>query len=70
MKKLTKDLRIKTAKELTLRENALRQEIGKLTVEFKTNPPKNTNQLFRKRKELAVVLTILQEKKDLEELKK
>lgn len=70
MKKLTKDLRTKSIEELAKRESDLRQEIGKLTLEFKVNQPKNTNQLFRKRKELAVVLTLLQEKKELEELKK
>lgn len=70
MKKLTKDLRAKSIEELAKRESDLRQEIGKLTLEFKVNQPKNTNQLFRKRKELAVVLTLLQEKKELEELKK
>ena len=70
MKKLVKDLRDKSINELMKRENALRQEIGKLTLEFKVSQPKNTNEIFRKRKELAVVLTVLQEKKDLEELKK
>ena len=70
MKKLVKDLKDKTIKELVKREDALRQEIGKLTLEFKVNLPKNTNQIFRKRKELAVVLTLIKEKKDLEDLKK
>lgn len=70
MKKLVKELREKPITELVKKENNLRQEIGKMTVEFKVSQPKNTNTIFRKRKELAVVLTVLQEKKELEELKK
>lgn len=70
MKKLVKDLREKSITELVKKENNLRQEIGKMTVELKVSQPKNTNEIFRKRKELAVVLTVLQEKKELEELKK
>lgn len=70
MKKLVKELQSKSLKELITRENSLRQEIGKLGLEFKVSQPKNTNTIFRKRKELAVVLTVLQEKKELEELKK
>ncbi len=70
MKKLIKELQNKSLKELIKRENDLRQEIGKLSLEFKVNRPKNVNEIFRKRKELAVILTVAAQKKELEELKK
>ncbi len=70
MKKLVKDLQTKSIGELSKREDSLRQEIGKSNLELKVSQPKNTNAIFRKRKELSVVLTVLGEKKELEKLKK
>ncbi len=69
MKKLTKNLRDKSIKELIKAEQDLRKTIGKMMLEGKTNPPKDTNSLFKKRKELAATLTILAEKKELEKIK-
>ena len=66
MKKLTKAWQSKSVKELLQGEQNLRHEIAKLGLGMKSNPPKDTNTLIKKRKNLAVVLTILTEKKELE----
>ncbi len=41
----------------------LREEIARLRLTFKISPPKDTNLLIKKRKELARMLTVLNEKK-------
>lgn len=70
MRKITKELQEKTIKELENEVSKLRGEIAKDKLEFKVNLPKNTNSLFLKRKRLAVVLTVLGQKKYMESLKK
>lgn len=70
MKKITKELQEKTINELEREAGKLRKEIVKERLEFKVNLPKNTNSIFLKRKRLAVVLTVLGQKKELENLKK
>jgi len=69
MKKVINKLKQKTIKELEQEVNNLRQEIAKLKIETKVNPPKDTNFLVKKRKKLAQLLTILTEKKEAEKLK-
>lgn len=69
MKKLTKELTNKTIKELEKQSQMLREELAKLTLNQKVNPVKDTNVTVKKRKELAVVLTILTQKKELETIK-
>lgn len=69
MKKVINELKQKTIKELEQEVNNLRQEIAKLKIETKVNPPKDTNFLVKKRKKLAQLLTILTEKKEAEKLK-
>ncbi len=59
---LKKKLRDKKVAELLKDEGVLRNEIAKLIVEQKVNPSKDTNQVWKKRKELAVLLTIINEK--------
>lgn len=66
MKKNTKTYREKTVKELEKENSSLREEIAKLRLSFKSNPPKDTNLLMKKRKLLAVLLTVLGEKKEVE----
>lgn len=66
MKKITKTYREKTSKELIKETYLLREEIAKLQLSFKGNPPKDTNLLMKKRKQLAVLLTVLAEKKEIE----
>jgi ribosomal protein L29 len=70
MKKITKTYREKTSKELIKEAQLLREEIAKLQLSFKSNPPKDTNFLMKKRKQLAVLLTVSIEKNEIENLKK
>jgi len=62
MKKITKTYREKNSGELVKEIQSLREEIAKLQLSFKSNPPKDTNILMEKRKQLAVLLTVLTEK--------
>lgn len=64
MKKRVKELKEKTIKELENEAKELREEIAKINVESKINPSKDSNFLVKKRKKLAVILTILTEKKE------
>ncbi len=64
MKKITKTYSEKTSKELVKEAIIIREEIAKMQLSFKSNPPKDTNSLTKKRKQLAVLLTVLGEKKD------
>ncbi len=66
MSKLANKYRKMSLKELARREQELRKEIAKLRLEFKVNPPKDTNLLGKKRRELAVIMTIKREKELLE----
>jgi ribosomal protein L29 len=65
MKKITKIYHEKTSNELVKDANSIREEIAKLQLSFKSNPPKDTNSLVKKRKQLAVILTVLSEKKEV-----
>jgi len=65
MRKTTKIYSGKTSKELEKEAGLLREEIAKLKMSFKSNPPKDTNGLTKKRKQLAVLLTLLSEKKEV-----
>lgn len=69
MKKLTKQYQNKTVKELTQETMILKEEIAKLRLSQKSAPVKDTNLLMKKRKQLAVLLTVLTEKKGIESLK-
>ncbi|MCX7880908.1 MAG: 50S ribosomal protein L29 [Patescibacteria group bacterium] len=70
MKKVVKEWQKKSIKEIENEINKIREEIAKLRIEMKVNPPKDTNILIKKRKNLAVALTILTQKKEEETLKK
>ena len=58
-----KEIRQKTVKELEKETKDLINEISKLRLEIKVNPPKDSNVFIKKRKRLAVILTVLREKK-------
>ena len=62
MKKNVTELKKKNAKELVKEISLLREEIAKSRSENKVNAVKDTNLIFKKRKKLAVLLTILTEK--------
>lgn len=70
MKKSTKELQSKSIKELEALSQTLHEEIAKLRLEEKVNPVKDTNVIHKKKKRLAVILTIISQKKDLEVLQK
>jgi len=63
MKKTTKLFHEKSVAELTQEETKRRAELAKLMIEVKTNPPKDSNIIAKKRKELAVLLTTKHAKK-------
>ncbi len=69
MKKNIKKLKEKTIKELETEAQKLEKEITKQKLEWKISQPKDTNALYKKRKNLAAVLTILTAKKELEKFK-
>jgi ribosomal protein L29 len=62
MKKLTKQFVDKSEAELVKEREALKKEIGKLSVERGVTGQKDTNIIFKKRKQLAVLLTVLGQK--------
>ncbi len=62
MKKAAKELRPKTIEELQKEAQTLRDEIAKMTIEKAVKPEKDTNALFKKKKRLAVVLTLINQK--------
>lgn len=64
MRKMTKTYSDKSKAELAKEELNLRSEIAKLILEKKTNPQKDTNTVFKKRKALAVLLTVMHGKKN------
>mgnify|MGYP005846622051 CR=1 FL=1 len=70
MKKILETYRKKSLRELEKDINKLKKEIAQLRLEFKINPPKDTNLLSKMRKQLAQMLTIYQEKKLEGDLKK
>lgn len=69
MKKINRDLKDKALKELEKAAADLYQEIAKLTLDLKVSPGKDTNQLAKKRQRLAIILTLIQEKKNIEAIK-
>ncbi len=68
MKKIIKDYTSKPATELIKMIQMLREEIARAQLNEKTNPAKDTNLVFRKKKQLAVALTVLNQKKEAENL--
>ncbi len=70
MKKNIKNLREKNIKELNKEIDNLKKEIAKLNLSKKSSPVKDTNLLFKKKKQLAILLTVLNEKIAVIEIKK
>ena len=69
MKKIKKEIQDKSISQLVTQEVTIRQELAKLVVEFKSNPPKDTNTIVKKRRQLAMILAVMGEKKEIEKLK-
>lgn len=68
MKKDYKKIKNQSIREIEKEIGKLRGNIAKEKLSIKTNPPKDVNALFKKRKLLAVYLTVLTEKRELEQL--
>jgi len=64
MNTFTKEATSKTVQELEKSIADLRFELAKLTVESSVSQQKNTNTMPNKRKQLAILLTVLRQKKD------
>lgn len=63
MSKFMKEISQKSVQELEKSVVDLRLELAKLAVEVSVSPQKNTNIIPNKRKQLAVLLTALRQKK-------
>ncbi|QQS43957.1 50S ribosomal protein L29 [Candidatus Roizmanbacteria bacterium] len=62
MKKVTKEYINKTAEELKKEVESLHKEIARLEIERKAKPQKDSNMIFKMKKRLAVVLTLIRQK--------
>jgi len=62
MKKTSKQFEDKTTAVLEKEAADLKKEIGKMIIEAKSNPQKDSNALMKKRRTLAVLLTVLSRK--------
>jgi len=58
MKKITKEYREKSDKEIGAEIEKLRLEIAKTSLSGKSSPVKDTNLVYKMKKKLAVLLTI------------
>lgn len=70
MRKIVQELKGKTIRQLEKEAAQLRTEIAKLRLMTKVSPGKDTNLIYKKRKRLAVILTLITEKKAMKELEK
>lgn len=62
-KKELEDLRSQSIRELEKQAENLIKEIAMQKIELETNKPKDSNILLKKRKKLARIWTIIEEKK-------
>lgn len=69
MSKRVSEIRKKSVQDLEKEAKRVEEEIAKLKLENTVNPAKDTNILIKKKKYLAVILTILGEKKEIEKIK-
>lgn len=70
MRKELKELRQKSISELEKQISQERHNLTKLLLGKKVNPAKDTNEVPKKRKNLAAALTVLGELREIEMLKK
>lgn len=70
MKKIAEELRTKNLQEILKEEKKLREDMAKTSLDFRVNLPKDTNLIYKKKKRLAVLLTIANQKREEELLKK
>jgi hypothetical protein len=70
MKKITNELGGKKVADLMRECVGLRQEIAKIVLSMKSNPPKDTNTLGKKKKRLAAMMNIITQKNQGEQTAK
>lgn len=70
MKKSIQKLDTKSIADLVKDEAKLRSEVAKLILERVVNPAKDTNMISKKKRELAQILTIMNVKKEKEQIEK
>jgi ribosomal protein L29 len=70
MKKITKEFEDKTIVMLEKETGELRKEMALMTVNAQVNPAKDTNTIMKKKKRLAVLLTVVNHKKRIDQIKK
>jgi len=63
MKKVTKELQVKSIEDLLKEVDVLRGEIAKMHLEKGIKPQKDTNIIVKKQKRLAAILTMITNKK-------
>lgn len=63
-KEQKKELRTKTVDELIKELRDLRSQVAKLKIEMKTGKIEDTNAFYKKKKDIARVLTYLSEKRE------
>lgn len=68
-KEQKKELKAKTTDELIKELRDLRSEVSKLVINMRTGKAEDTNKLYRKRKDIARVLTFLSQKPKVEKTK-
>ena len=59
MRKLTKEYQNKAKNELQEEIEKVRMEIAKFKLEWKSNPPKDTNVIAKAKRKIAVMQTLL-----------
>lgn len=69
-KDLKKELKSKTNEELIKELRDLRLECTKLAIDMKSGKIENTNLLYRKKKDIARILTFLEQKSVVKENRK
>lgn len=62
MKKVTKECINKTVEELKKEVESLHRDIAKFEIEKKAKPQKDTNMIFKMKKRLAVIMTVIRQK--------
>lgn len=69
MKKSVQDIHSKSVKDLEKEIWSIRHDIAKTTLEQQVQPVKDTNVIKKKKAQLAVMLTVLNDKNQKEESK-
>lgn len=70
MRKTTAEVSKMKIADIQKQIQTTREEIAKLRLEKRVSPQKDSNLITKKRKRLAVMLTVLSEKQDAELVKK